>query len=143
MSEYYKDADRYEDIINLPHHQSAERVHMSLHDRAAQFAPFAALTGHEEAIEETARITEERIILDESAIEKINEKLYEISQHPAEKWKVSITYFKPDALKKGGAYLTDVGVVKKIDAIEKLVLMDSGMKIAMEQIVEMEIVSKR
>lgn len=140
MSEYYKDADRYDDIINLPHHQSAERVHMSLHDRAAQFSPFAALTGHEEAIEETARITEERIILDESAIEKINEKLYEISQHPAEKWKVSITYFRPDTLKKGGAYLTDVGTVKKIDAIEKLVLMDSGMKIAMEQIVEMEIV---
>ena len=62
MSEYYKDANRYDDIINLPHHQSTERAHMSLHDRAAQFAPFAALTGHEEAIEETARLTDAKII---------------------------------------------------------------------------------
>lgn len=139
MSEYYKDANRYDDIINLPHHQSRERAHMSLHDRAAQFAPFAALTGHEEAIEETARITDEKIVLDESAVEVINEKLCEISQHLAEKWNVSITYFRPDALKKGGAYLTDVGTIKKIDSVQKLVVMDSGMKIAMEQIVEIEI----
>ena len=140
MSEYYKDANRYDDIINLPHHQSMERAHMSLHDRAAQFAPFAALTGHEEAIEETARLTDAKIILDESVVEKINERLYEISQHLTEKRNVSITYFRPDILKKGGAYLTDVGTVKKIDAIEKLVFMDSGMKIAMEQIVEIDIV---
>ena len=140
MSEYYKDANRYDDIINLPHHQSTERAHMSLHDRAVQFAPFAALTGHEEAIEEKARHTDDKIILDESAVEKINQKLYEISQHLTEKWDVSITYFRPDMLKKGGAYLTDVGIVKKIDAIEKMVFMDSGMKIAMEQITEIEIV---
>ena len=65
MSEYYKDAHRYEDIIDLPHHQSVNRPRMSLHDRAAQFAPFAALTGHEEAIEETVRLAEDRIIKDE------------------------------------------------------------------------------
>ena len=140
MSEYYKDANRYDDIINLPHHQSTERAHMSLHDRAAQFAPFAALTGHEEVIEETARLTDAKIILDESAVEKINEKLYEISQNLPEKRNVSITYFRPDALKQGGAYLTDVGTVKKIDVIETMVFMDSGMKIAMEQIVKIEIV---
>lgn len=140
MSEYYKDANRYDDIINLPHHQSTERAHMSLHDRAAQFAPFAALTGYDEAIEETARVTDAKIVLDESSVEKINEKLYEISQHLAEKWTVSITYFRPDALKKGGAYLIDCGTVKKIDAIEKLVYMDSGIKIAMEQIVGIDIV---
>lgn len=142
MSEYYKDANRYDDIINLPHHQSAERAHMSLHDRAAQFAPFAALTGHEEAIEETARLTDEKIVLDESAVEIINAKLYEISQHLSEKWKVSITYFRPDALKKGGSYLTDIGTIKKIEPVQKLVIMDSGMKIAMEQIVEIEIGEK-
>ena len=139
MSGYYKDEHRYDDIIHLPHHQSAERAHMSLHDRAAQFAPFAALSGHEEAIEETARLTDEKITLDETAIEKINEKLYEISMHLSEKWNVSITYFRPDALKKGGAYLTDIGSVKKIDEIEKLVLMDNGIKIKMEQIVEIEV----
>jgi len=138
MSEYYKDKHRYDDIMNLPHHQSIERAHMSLHDRAAQFAPFAALSGHEEAIEETARLTDEKIILDESAIEKINEKLYEISMHLSEKRNVSVTYFKPDALKQGGAYLTDVGSIKKIDNNEKHVLMDSGMKIKLEQIVGIE-----
>ena len=140
MSGYYKDEHRYDDIINLPHHQSTERAHMSLHDRAAQFAPFAALSGHEEAIEETARLTDEKIILDESAIEKINEKLYEISQNLSEKWNVTITYFRPDALKKGGAYLTDVGSIKKIDEIERHIIMDSGMKIKMEQIVGIEVV---
>lgn len=136
MSEYYKDTHRYDDIIYLPHHQSTERAHMSLHDRAAQFAPFAALTGHEEAIEETARLTEERITLDETAIANLNEILYEISMHLDEQWKVSITYFRPDAHKKGGAYLTDIGTVKKIDMIHKCIVMDSGMKIAMEQIVK-------
>lgn len=140
MSEYYKDKHRYDDIISLPHHQSTERAHMSLHDRAAQFAPFAALTGHEEAIEETARITDEKIILDETAIDRINETLYEISLHLSEKWNVSISYFKPDTLKQGGAYLTDVGSIKRIDAIEKLVIMDSGIKIKMEQIVGIEVV---
>lgn len=138
MSEYYKDTNRYDDIINLPHHQSTVRAHMTLHDRAAQFAPFAALTGYEEAIEETARVTDKKIILDESAVEKINEKLYEISQHLEEKWDVSVTYFRPDPLKNGGVYLTDVGTIEKIDAIEKQIFMDSGIKIAMEQIIEID-----
>lgn len=138
MSGYYKDEHRYDDIMDLPHHQSKERTHMSLHDRAAQFAPFAALAGHEEAIEETARLTDEKIMLDETAIEKINEKLYDISQHLSEKRNVSITYFMPDTQKCGGAYLTDVGTVKKMDEVERIILMDSGMKIAMEQIIEIE-----
>lgn len=138
MSGYYKDEHRYDDIMALPHHQSKERTHMSLHDRAAQFAPFAALAGHEETIEETARLTDEKIMLDETAIEKINEKLYDISQHLSEKRNVSITYFRPDTQKCGGAYLTDVGTVKKMDEVEKVILMDSGMKIAMEQIIEIE-----
>ena len=138
MSGYYKDEHRYDDIMDLPHHQSKERTHMSLHDRAAQFAPFAALAGHEEAIEETARLTDEKIMLDETAIEKINEKLYDISQHLSEKRNVSSTYFRPDTQKCGGAYLTDVGTVKKMDEVEKVILMDSGMKIAMEQIIEIE-----
>ena len=64
MSGYYKDEHRYDDIMDLLHHQSKEQTHMSLHDRAAQFAPFAALAGHEEAIEETARLTDEKIMLD-------------------------------------------------------------------------------
>lgn len=69
MSRYYKDEHKYDDIIELPHHQSKERPHMSLHDRAAQFAPFAALSGHEEAIEETARLAAEKITLMDSGVQ--------------------------------------------------------------------------
>ena len=127
--------NKYEDIINMEYRKSNNRPHMSLHDRAAQFAPFAALTGHEEAIEETARLTEERIILDEVAKETISRNLYEISMNLDKKWNVSITYFKPDRLKEGGVYLTDVGTVKKIDQVEKLVVMDNGMKLNIEAIV--------
>lgn len=140
MSEYYKEANRYDDIIQLPHHQSTKRAHMSLHDRAAQFAPFAALTGHDAAIEETARLTEDEITLDDNAIADINEKLYEISQHLSERWRVSITYFRPDERKKGGKYLTDVGTIQKIKESEQLILMDSGVQIKMEQIIKIEVV---
>ena len=140
MSEYYKEANRYDDIIQLPHHQSTKRAHMSLHDRAARFAPFAALTGHDAAIEETARLTEDEITLDDNAIADINEKLYEISQHLSERWRVSITYFRPDERKKGGKYLTDVGTIQKIKESEQLILMDSGVQIKMEQIIKIEVV---
>ena len=139
MSGYYKDEHRYDDIINLLHHQSVDRPHMSQHDRAAQFAPFAALTGHKEAIKETARLTDARIIPDETAIEKINEKLREIESNNSEKRNVTITYFKPDKLKKGGAYLTDVGTIKKIDRENKAVIMDNGIRILMEDIMEINI----
>ena len=141
MGNYYKDEHRYDDIINLPHHQSTERAHMSLHDRAAQFAPFAALTGHEEAIEETARVTDEKTTLDESTVAKINEMLFDIAQHLSEKKTVSITYFVPDKKKSGGAYLTDVGIIKKIDELEQTVLMDSGMMIPMQEIRNIEYIS--
>lgn len=141
MGNYYKDEHRYDDIINLPHHQSTERAHMSLHDRAAQFAPFAALTGHEEAIEETARVTDEKTTLDETTIAKINEILFDIAQHLSEKSPVAITYFVPDNQKSGGAYLTDVGTIKKIDEFEKTVLMDSGMMIPMGAIRTVEYVN--
>ena len=139
MSGYYKDEHRYDDIINLPHYQSKKRAHMSLEDRAAQFASFAALTGHEEAIEETARLTEKKIVLDEAAKEAISEKLFEISQSLDKKWNVSITYFKPDRFKDGGVYLTDIGVVKKIDEVEKIIVMDNGMRIEIEGIIGVEI----
>lgn len=140
MSGYYKAEHRYDDIIQLPHHQSTKRAHMSLHDRAAQFAPFAALTGHEAAIEEMARLTEDEVMLDDTAIAEINDKLYKISQHLSEQWKVSITYFKPDTKKQGGAYLTDVGTIRKINETEQLIIMDSGMRIKMEQIIKVEVV---
>ncbi len=135
MSSEGKNVSKYADIIDLPYIKSADRPQMSLHDRVAQFAPFAALTGHEEAIEETARLTDEKIVLDEGAMERIGVKLYEISQNIHMKWRVSITYFKSDSLKSGGVYLTDVGTIKKIDDVEKVIIMDSGMRISIDNIV--------
>lgn len=136
MSSYYQDENRYEDIIDLPHYQSKTRKHMPLHDRAAQFAPFAALNGYEDAIEETGRITEERITLDETSIEKINEELAYIASHLNERHMVSVTYFKPDSKKSGGAYLTDIGIIKKVDEVNHVLIMESGTKIFMEQMID-------
>ena len=126
---------QYDDIIRLPHPDSPKHPRMSLYDRAAQFSPFAALTGYDAAIEETQRLTEEEIVLDETAVARINEQLSEIAQHLSERWQVTITYFQPDARKSGGAYLTDTGTVKKIDEVEHVVRMDSGIGISMERIV--------
>lgn len=130
----------YEDILYLPHHQSPKREHMSLRDRAAQFAPFAALTGYEDAIEETGRLTDEEILLDETAVDRINEQLQYLAAHMDEGIRVSVTYFRPDDRKSGGAYLTDIGVIKKIDQDRQTLLMESGVTIAMGQIRELEIV---
>ncbi len=130
----------YEDILYLPHHQSPKREHMSLRDRAAQFAPFAALTGYEDAIEETGRLTDEEILLDETAVDRINEQLQYLAAHMDEGIRVSVTYFRPDDRKSGGTYLTDIGVIKKIDQDRQTLLMESGVTIAMGQIRELEIV---
>ena len=129
------DNRKYAGIMNLPHHVSPTRPQMPISDRAAQFSPFAALTGYDAAIEETQRLTDEEITLDETAVAKINEQLSEIAQHLSERWQVTITYFQPDARKSGGAYLTDTGTVKKIDEVEHVVRMDSGIGISMERIV--------
>ena len=125
----------YSDIMDHPHHRSQTRPHMSMITRAAQFSPFAALTGYDEAISETQRLTEEQVTLDETEVARINEQLSEIAQHLSERWQVTITYFLPDARKSGGAYLTDTGTVKKIDEVEHVVRMDSGIGISMERIV--------
>lgn len=130
----------YEDILYLPHHQSTRRKHMSLHDRAAQFAPFSALNGYEDAIKETGRLTEEEILLDETTVDRINEQLQYIAAHIQERMTVSVTYFRPDDRKSGGAYLTDIGVVKKIDHTGHVLVMESGATIPMEQIRDIEIV---
>ena len=127
---------QYDDIINLPHHVSSVKPHMSLHDRAAQFLPFAALTGFEDAIQETGRLTQERISLSEGSIESINEKLHilseEISSHP----KIAVTYFVPDEKKKGGAYDTVEGCVKRIDKYKRMIVMSDGLEILMEDVIE-------
>ena len=107
----------YGDIIDKPHWQSPTRPHMSLYDRAAQFAPFAALTGYDDMITEEARLVDNKIELDNTEIEIINQKLEILADSISngEKPEVSITYFVPDLLKNGGKYETVTEVIKKID----------------------------
>ena len=129
-------ADRfpYEDIVNLPPHISKRHPQPSMMDRAARFAPFAAITGYEEMVLEEARVTEERIDLDEGALSLLNEKLNMIQEFLDEEPEVTITYFEPDKKKSGGAYVSITGTVKRIDEYEHLVLMTDGKKIRVEEI---------
>ena len=114
---------KYDDIINLPHHVSKKHPQMSLHDRAAQFSPFAALTGHKAAINETARLTDEKQILSEDVIAKLNEQLNLIKENIGTNLIVTITYFVPDDRKSGGAYISNTGVVKKINEYNHTVIL--------------------
>ncbi len=114
---------KYDDIINLAHHVSTKRARMSMRDRAAQFSPFAALTGHDEAIEETARLTDRKVEIDEKTKSVLNDKLLFIGENINKKPIVVITYFLDDTLKSGGAYITVEGVVRKVDNVEKTVIM--------------------
>lgn len=128
----------YDDIINLPHHTSNSRPHMSAHDRAAQFSPFAALTGYDAAITETGRLTDKRVELDEYRKADLNERLCKIQAQMDEQPEVSITYFQPDKKKSGGAYITVTGCVKKIDAYERTVVMQDDTNIPIDGIFEIE-----
>lgn len=105
----------YEDIIHLPHHVSARHPRMPLPARAAQFSPFAALTGHEDAIRETGRLTEEFREPDEDSRELLDNRLRLLQENLSGCPEVEVTYFQPDAQKSGGAYVTVRGRVKKID----------------------------
>ena len=109
--------DSYDDIINLPHHVSDRYPHMPMYDRAAQFAPFAALTGHEEAINETSRYTEERIELTEEQKENIDRELQELRDRGTE-CNVRIVYFEPDELKKGEHTLNSEVLLRKLTAAD-------------------------
>lgn len=128
------DKHRYDDIINLPHHVSKTHKHMSNLDRAAQFAPFAALSGHEEAVKETARLTDEKMLLDESQIQVLDHRLQIIIDNLKLKQPVSITYFKPDSKKNGGTYETVNKVVKNIDTYENVVAFEDKTKIKIDDI---------
>ena len=124
----------YEDIVNLPPHISKKHPQPSMMDRAARFAPFAAITGYEEMVLEEARVTEERVDLDEGALSLLNEKLNMIQEFLDEEPEVTITYFEPDKKKSGGAYVSITGVVKRIDEYEHFVIMTDGKKIRIEDI---------
>jgi len=128
----------YEDIVNLPPHISKKHPQPSMMDRAARFAPFAAITGYEEMVLEEARVTEERVDLDEGALSLLNEKLNMIQEFLDEEPEVTITYFEPDKKKSGGAYITITGIVKRIDEYEHLVIMKDGARIFIESIYDLQ-----
>ena len=128
----------YEDIINLPHHVSTKRPQMSMLDRAAQFSPFAALTGYDAAIKETGRLTDEKIEMDEASLNMLNMKFQLLVEALGDEHEVSFTYFKPDETKAGGAYVTATGIVKKVDDYERLITMVDGAKIPMDDVLSID-----
>lgn len=134
----YKNIHKYDDMIHLAHHVSRTHPPMPLSDRAAQFAPFAALTGHHEAVKETARLTDTRIELDENCKAVLNGKLQSIYERLDKEPSVSITYFVPDLKKSGGAYVTISGCVKKIREEERKVIMTDGTEIPFDEITEID-----
>lgn len=131
--------DDYADIVDLPHHRSSVYPHMTPDERAAQFSPFAALTGLDDAMEETARLTDSRIELDEDAKAALNSALNYINVLPPGERQCRLTYFVPDKHKEGGAYVTLSCAVKRIDAACRRILLTDGRAIDMDDMVEIEI----
>ena len=129
---------KYDDIIHLPRHVSPKRSPMSNYDRAAQFSPFAALTGYDAVIAETGRLTDRQIELDEGGKVLLDEKLQLIREHLSEQPKVPLTVFCPDDRKQGGAYRTVVGHVKKIDPITHCLVLSEGDVISIDRIYGIE-----
>lgn len=128
----------YSDIINLPHHVSRNHPQMPLAARAAQFAPFAALTGYDAVIHETARLTNQRVELEEYDNERLNRKFAELmpllDHHP----EITVSYFKPDERKAGGSYSAVSGHVKKIDTYEQYMEMEDGIIIPIRNIIDLQ-----
>lgn len=129
---------KYDKIMGLPHHVSKTRPQMPMSDRAAQFAPFAALTGYDAAIKETGRLTDERIELDVEALSALDMKYQLLMEALDEAPEVTITYFQPDERKAGGKYVSAVGTVKKIDDFERRITMRDGTRIPMDDVLSID-----
>lgn len=130
--------NKYDDIINLPRHISKKRPPMAIKDRAAQFSPFAALTGHDAAVKETARLTENKVELDQYMKEALNHKLQILMENLEGKPRIRITYFKSDEKKDGGKYIEVIAMVKKIDEYEKVIFMMDSTVISIDKIIKIE-----
>lgn len=131
-----KNIDEYDDIINLPHYVSKKYKQMDISARAAQFAPFAALTGHEEAVRETERLTEKEKILDDNYKSLLDEKIALIENNIGNEPLVSITYFIRDLKKDGGKYVTITDNIRKIDTIERIIILKNKTKINFHDIID-------
>ena len=133
-----KPTQKYDDIINLPRPVSKKRSPMSNLDRAAQFSPFAALTGYDAVIAETGRLTDTKIELDEGGKALMDEKLQMIREHLGEQAAVTLKVFCPDSRKSGGAYETVTGNVKKIDPVARVLVLTGGEAIPIDRIYGIE-----
>ena len=123
----------FSDIIYMERPQS-KHPKMSIYDRSAQFSPFAALTGHDDAIQETARLTEKRRILDKEQIQTLNNQLNFLISHLSNKFTITITYFQDDKLKDGGRYISQTSFISKIDTYQRYLLLDTGEKIYFKEL---------
>ena len=128
----------YNDIIHLPHPNSAKHPRMPIQDRAAIFSPFAALSGHSAAIAETARLTDRRMELDEDTKAELDRRQAVLLEHISEQPEITVTWFQPDERKDGGVYLTATGRLKKLDAIQRVLALTDGTKIPLDDVAEIE-----
>lgn len=128
----------YDDIIALPHPVSPTRRHMTPIERAAQFAPFAALTGYEDSIAEEARLTEKKIEPGDWENEELNKKFQWLNAHLQEHPELTVTYFRPDPLKQGGQYVTVTGTLKKLRLIERELALSNGRIIPLDAVLSLE-----
>ena len=128
----------YDDIINLPHHISETHPQMPIKDRAAQFSPFAALTGYEAEVKEAARITDTKIELTEEQQASLNEHLRLLEDALPQRPIASFTYFVPDAKKDGGAYITVTGKLKRLDRVARNILLTDGTVIHIDNLLQVD-----
>lgn len=128
--------EEYSDIFGRPHHVSSKRLQMSRANRAAQFSPFAALTGYDALVDEFARVTDIKVEKADDDLARIDMKLQLLQSHLSDNPEVTILYFEPDSQKYGGAYIERSGKVKKIDTINQILLMQSGITIPLDDILD-------
>ena len=129
---------KYDDIIDLPHHVSSTRPQMPMIDRAAQFMPFRALTGYEDAVHETARLTDEKPELTEDEKSLLDMKLQRLADRLDSHPQVTLTWFQPDKKKSGGEYVTTTGQLKKIDDYEGVLILLGGERVIIEDILDIQ-----
>lgn len=132
--------DTYEDMLEMKYPYVSKHSRMSLYNRAAQFSPFAALTGYEEAIEETGRLTDTKIILSEESKAELNRILTYLQEHLSDYPEIQVTYFVADKRKQGGSYETYIGRVRRIDEVESLLIMKDKKKIRITDIIDIMLI---
>ena len=128
----------YDNIINLPHPTSKRHPRMSLHDRAAQFSPFAALSGHAAALAETTRLTDRKIELDEDTRAELDRRQAVLLEQISEQPEITVTWFQPDGKKEGGRYITATGRLKKLDEAAQALVLADGTSIPLEDVLELQ-----